>query len=77
MVGQWDKDTKPVQQILEKVPETDDQFLSVERYETPPDEPYVAVNFPEQEQRGSELVKCAEGDEEQKVGPDLGEAAHK
>ena len=76
MVGQWDKDMKPVQQVLEEEPETDDQSLSEEEYETPPDEPYVAVDLPEQEQRGSELVESAEGDEEQKGSPDSAEAAH-
>ena len=45
-------------------------------YETPPDESNVAVDLPEQEQRSSELVECAEGDEEQKGGPDPAEAAH-
>ena len=58
---------KPVQQVLEEELETDDQSVSEERYETPPDEPCVAVkaDFPEKEQHGNELVgemtnrKCA------------------
>ena len=53
-------------------PETDDQSLSDEGYETPPDEPFVAVEIPEQEQRGGENVELAAENEEQKVCPGEG-----
>ena len=66
MVGQWDKDMKPMQPVIEVEPETDDQSLSDEGYETPPDEPFVEVETPEQEQRGGEPVELIQ---EQKVCP--------
>ena len=75
-VEQWNKDMKPMQQVIEVEPETDDQSLSDEGYETPPEEPFVTVEIREQEQRGGEPVVPAGGNEEQKVCPVLAEAAH-
>ena len=60
---------KPMQQVIEVEPETDDQSPSEEEQETPPDEPFVAVEIPEQEhsaaaslrslRRGTKSRKCA------------------
>ena len=64
MLEQWDKEMKPMQQVIEVEPETDDQPLPDEGYETPPEEQFVPVEIPEQEQRGGEPVETAEGKEE-------------
>ena len=71
---------KPVQQVLGEEPETDDQSVAAEGYETPPEEPCMTVQaeteLAEKEQHGSEPVELAAEDDEQKVCPDLAEVAH-
>ena len=76
MVGQWDKDMKPMQHVIEVEPQTDDQSLSDKGYETPPEELFVAVEISQQEQRGGEPWRLRRGTRSRKWCPALAEAAH-
>ena len=77
MVEQWDKGVKPMEQVIEVEPETDDQSLSDEGDETPPEEPFVAVEISRQEQRGGEPWRLRRGTRNRKWCPALAEAAQR